>query len=138
MTFAGDGEPVRHGVVAVVIQERRFLIVRRAAGILAGGSWCFVGGGIEEGETQAEALVREFREEVAGDIHPLRKVWEYQRPDGKLVLHWWLARWRSAALCANPREVAQIAWLTTDEIERLPGVLPSNIEFIQAVGRTLV
>jgi mutator protein MutT len=131
-------EDVRQGVVAVVYREGRFLIIRRAEGILAGGAWCFVGGAIEPGETQAAALVREFREEVGGDIQPVRKVWEYARPDGRLLLHWWLGTTNGEPLRANPAEVAEIRWCTPGEIETLPGLLESNRTFLHDVGRRLV
>ena len=84
--LAGGG--VQQGVVVVGRREGRFLMIRRAPGVLAGGAWCFVGGAIEPGETQPQAVVREFAEEVGGRAQPLRKIWEYTRPDGKLVLHW--------------------------------------------------
>lgn len=123
----------KEGVIAVVQNDGRFLMIRRAAGILAGGSWCFVGGSIEPGESQAEALVREFSEEVDGEIVAQRKVWEYQRPDGKLLLHWWLATLSSTDLRANPAEVSEMRWCTFAEIRLLDDVLASNLLFIDEV-----
>jgi 8-oxo-dGTP diphosphatase len=125
-------------VVVVVHRAGRFLMIRRAAGILAGGAWCFVGGALKPGETQAEAVVREFAEEVGGRVAPERKVWEYQRPDGKLLLHWWLARLEGGVLKANRQEVASIRWCTPAEVEALPGVLESNLRFVAKVGRGLI
>ncbi len=29
--------------------------------------------------------------QVGGEVRPLRRVWEYTRPDGRLRLFWWLA-----------------------------------------------
>lgn len=120
----------REGVVVVVRQGDRFLMIKRAPGILAGGAWCFVGGGIEPGEPQHEAVVREFREEVGGLVQPLRKVWEYHRPDGNLLLHWWLAELIESELLANPHEVAEIRWCTLSDIAELPLVLESNRQFL--------
>lgn len=129
--------PARQGVVAVVHDGARFLMIQRAAGVLAPGAWCFVGGGIEDGETQEQALVREFAEEVGGDIRPVRKLWEWTRPDGALVLHWWLAELDGPELVANPAEVAAMRWLGPAEIKRLPNVLDSNLEFLERVGSGL-
>ncbi len=126
------------GVVVVVHRDDRFLMIKRAEGILAGSAWCFVGGGIEPGESQSEAAVREFREEVAGAVRPLQKIWEYTRPDGKLLLHWWLAELADGPLTANPAEVAEIRWCSPDEIELLPNLLESNRAFMREVGRDLV
>ena len=63
---------------------------------------CFVGGAIEPGESQEDAVVREFREEVGGQVRPVRLIWEYTRPDGKLHLYWWLAELETGELQANP------------------------------------
>lgn len=129
---------VQQGVVVVVHRAGRFLMIRRAAGVLAGGCWCFVGGAIEPGETQPDAVVREFAEEVGGHVIPLRKIWEYARPDGKLLLHWWLAELGDEVLRANELEVAEVRWCTLAEIETLPDVLESNVRFVRGVGRRLV
>ena len=127
------GDDVIQGVVVVVRREDRYLMIRRAPGVLAGGSWCFVGGAIEPGETQAAAAAREFSEEVAGVVRPIRKVWQYWRPDGKLLLHWWLADLHEGELRCNPAEVSELRWCSADEVAALPEVLPSNLEFLAEV-----
>lgn len=128
---------LREGVVAVVLDGRRFLIVRRALHLVAGGAWCFVGGGIEPGESEPEALTREFQEEVAGVLKPVRKLWTYSRPDGGLRLHWWLGELASGPLIPNPAEVIDLRWLTVAEIHDLPNVLPTNLEFLRRLGGAL-
>lgn len=132
-----DASRVRQGVVVVVRRGGRFLVVRRAAHIPAGGAWCFVGGAIEPGESQEQAVVREFHEEVAGTVRPVARIWEYTRPDGTLHLYWWLAELVDGELRANPAEVAELRWCTPDEIEVLPGILDGNVAFLRAVGRRL-
>lgn len=106
-------------------------MIQRAANILAGGAWCFVGGGIDPGESQEQAVVREFAEEVGGVVIPTRKVWEYRRPDGRLRLHWWEAEWVDGVLRPNPAEVAEIRWCTPLQIEALPSVLESNLLYLR-------
>lgn len=128
----------REGVVVVVRQADRLLVIRRAENILAGGAWCFVGGGIEPGESQPDAVVREFLEEVGGHVRPIRKVWEYLRPDGLLRLHWWLAELLSDELTPNAAEVAELRWETPDKILRLPGLLDGNREFLAGMTDRLV
>ncbi|MBW7905076.1 MAG: NUDIX domain-containing protein [Phycisphaerae bacterium] len=137
----GRSEPdhtrVVEGVVVVVMRDARFLVIRRAPGTLAEGAWCFVGGAIEPGESQPQAAVREFREEVGGEVRPLRRLWEYTRPDGGLRLHWWLAHLTDDRLVANPAEVAEMRWCTAAELLDLPGLLESNRIFMNAAGAAL-
>lgn len=122
----------------VVVREGRLLMIRRAAGIAAGGSWCFVGGAIEPDETQCQAVVREFVEEVGGRVWAERKIWECSDQAGKLLLHWWLAKLDSSRLRPNPAEVAEIRWCSAEEFEALPLVLETNVRFFEAVGRRLI
>ncbi len=133
-----NSERPREGVVVVVIRGGRLLMVRRAPGVLAGGTWCFVGGAIEPGESQPHAVVREFREEVAGRVRPIEKVWEYTRRDGKLRLHWWLAELDADELRPDPAEVSEVRWCTPADIEALAEVLESNVAFLHEVGCRLI
>ncbi len=132
------GEGVQQGVVAVVHRAGRFLMIRRAADVLAGGAWCLVGGAIEPGETQPQAVVREFAEEVGGRVRPVRKVWEYMRPDGRLLLHWWLAEMEGETLAPNRAEVSEIRWCSPEEVEALPRVLDSTLHFVRNTGLGLI
>lgn len=119
------------GVVAVVRQQERYLVIRRGPAVVAPGAWCFVGGAVESGESQPDALRREFCEEVGGRIEPLRCIWHHRRLDGGLELYWWVARLMpDPALCHNPAEVAEIRWCTAAEIEALENVLESNRAFL--------
>ena len=131
-------DQAQQGVVVVVHRDGRFLMIRRAAGVPAGGAWCFVGGAIQPGETQPEAVVREFAEEVGGDVRPQKKVWEYCQPDGNLLLHWWLGKTAGGQLRPNRLEVAETRWCTPAEIEALPYVLESNLRFVREVGRAIL
>jgi mutator protein MutT len=129
---------VTEGVVIVVARAGRYLVIRRAAHILAGNAWCFVGGALEPGETQEQAAIREFLEEVGGHIHPLAKVWEYHSPARHLRLHWWQARLLNDELTANPAEVAELRWCTPAELAQLPDLLESNRTFLRTIGLRLL
>ncbi|MCG5513454.1 Nudix family hydrolase [Ectothiorhodospira shaposhnikovii] len=63
-------EPLRVAVAAITNARDEYLIARRPAHVHQGGLWEFPGGKIEPGETLADALCRELREEL--DITPLR------------------------------------------------------------------
>ena len=56
------------GVAVIWNQTGQILIDRRKVGGTMGGLWEFPGGKIEPGETVAECIVREIREELAIEI----------------------------------------------------------------------
>ena len=82
--------PGRRGAVAIVVQDGRRLVIRRSRHVIAPLVYCFPGGGIEEGETEEAAVVREYQEEVGISIRPLRRLWECVTA-WKVHLAWWLA-----------------------------------------------
>jgi mutator protein MutT len=122
-------EPVR-GAVAVIRRGGRYLLIRRARDLAAGGAWCFPGGAIEEGEASREAIVREVAEEVGLPGVAVEQVWQSKRPDGGLILDWWRVEPLNDLIVPNPAEVAEFRWLTAREIRNTPGVLPGLLEFL--------
>lgn len=113
------------GVVAIIERDRCYLMIRRPDDIRAGGYWCFVGGAIEAGETQEQALVREVHEEVGLEVEALEKVWQCPSIYNQWVLHCWTVKLRTEQVKADPGEVAEYRWLTVDETMELPKLMPS-------------
>jgi mutator protein MutT len=58
----------RIGVAVIWNQSRQILIDKRKVGGAMGGLWEFPGGKIEAGETVADCIIREIKEELAIDI----------------------------------------------------------------------
>jgi 8-oxo-dGTP diphosphatase len=128
-------DPGRRGVVGVVLRDGRMLVIRRARSVVAPLVYCFPGGGIEAGESEEEALEREFREEVGVAFRPLRRLWRCVTA-WKVELAWWFgALAPDAVLAANPREVESIHWLTPREMAQLPDLLESNRAFLELLAR---
>ena len=126
--------PDRRGVIGVVVRNGRLLLIRRGPDVVAPGMYCFPGGGIEGDESEPEALVREFREELGVEIIPVRPIWKSVAP-WKVRLSWWLADLPGdAELNPNPAEVASVHWFAPDEIADLSDSLPSNFEFLAALS----
>jgi len=122
----------RRGVVAVIRRGQRFLIIRRAAEVAAPGMLCFPGGGIEPGETEEKALVRELFEELGIGASPRRRIWRRVTPWG-VDLAWWLVEVESnRPVAPNPAEVAECLWLTASELEHREDLLESNRQFLAA------
>jgi (d)CTP diphosphatase len=127
--------PGRRGVIGVVVRSGRFLLIRRSSRVVAPLMYCFPGGGIHPGESETEALVREFQEELSVEVRPQRRIWECVTP-WQVELSWWSAELAPRAEpVANPAEVASVHWLTAAEMAGLPDSLPSNSEFLEAVRR---
>lgn len=79
-------------VVAAVVRRRdRILITRRHGHAERGGKWEFPGGKVEPGEAEAEALVREMREELdcQVEVGPLvaRTIHRYPDLEVELALY---------------------------------------------------
>ncbi len=122
-----------NGVVGVVCRGEHVLVIRRAEGVAAPGRYCFPGGGRAPHETEQEALIREFREELGILVLPKRRLWESVTPWG-VRLAWWSAEIvGSPTLRPNPAEVAAVAWLTWGELAELNGLLASNRQFLAAL-----
>lgn len=125
-------EALRKGVVGVLVQDGKLLVITRSQFVTAPGKCCFPGGGVEPGETPKEAVVRELKEEVALDVIAKRELWRKVTP-WKIDLSWWLVECASPeCLTPTPAEVEAVNWLRPDEISGLSNLLPSNHEFLAA------
>jgi 8-oxo-dGTP diphosphatase len=127
--------PGRRGAVAIIVEEGRMLVIRRSRHVVAPLVYCFPGGGIEEGETEEAAVVREVHEEIGLQIRPVRRLWQCVTA-WKVQLAWWLADTvGSTVAVANPREVESIHWFTPQEMAGQTDLLDSNREFLELVER---
>jgi 8-oxo-dGTP diphosphatase len=110
------------GVGAVVIDEDRVLLVRRANEPLK-GEWSLPGGAVELGETMRDAIAREVLEEtgLAVDVGPVVDVLDRIRVDDdqRVRFHYvlvdFVCRRASGALsCASDAEEAR--WARLDDL----------------------
>lgn len=125
----------RDVVVAVLERDGRFLLGKRSAHKAAGGYWCPITGGVDAGETQAEAVVREVREETGLAVRAVAKVAECDTHDGRCVMHWWrvLALDDSPARLEND-EHTELSWVTLDEMKRLAPVFLEDVAIFERIG----
>ncbi len=134
-------DPGRRGVVAVVRRGPQFLVIRRSRRVVAPLAYCFPGGGIEPGESEPEAVVREVHEELRMNIRPSHCVWRSVTP-WQVDLAWWLCDTADssfadgpASIDPNPDEVQSVHWLTREQMSALPDLLESNRAFLTALSR---
>ncbi len=120
-------------VVACRDEIGRWLCIRRSATVAAPLKVCFPGGGIEAGESQQSAVIREMREELGVDVKPLRCVWRWESPATELTLWGWTAECSSPQIRPDPAEVAEVLWLTSDQVIGHPDAMPTNRSFVLAL-----
>ncbi len=89
---------------------------RVLAGLRPGRGWEFPGGKVEPGETPAQALVRECREELAVEIEPDRELGGASA--GGIDLRLWSARLVAGTPTAGP-DHAELRWVGADGLDAL-------------------
>ena len=119
------------GAAAVVFDgEGRVLVQQRAES----GEWSLPGGAIEPGETPAEAVRRELREETGLDVEPVRiagvfggRAHRITYPNGdeaeftSIVFE---CRVRGGELRGRDGETARLRWCAPDEMPELTSPYP--------------
>ena len=105
-------------VVAALIydEDRRFLICQRPAHKARGLLWEFVGGKVEPGETKAQALIRECREELGVTLRVGGVFMDVTHVYPDLTVH--LTLFEAAISEGSPQllEHNDLRWITPDEI----------------------
>jgi 8-oxo-dGTP diphosphatase len=113
-------------VSAAIVRAGQILVVRRARPP-AEGLFSLPGGVVESGETLAQALIREVREETSLAIEPValagfRETITRDR-DGRVERHFvilpFAARWRAGEVALN-EELSEARWLDPAELAGLP------------------
>jgi 8-oxo-dGTP diphosphatase len=110
----------------------RVLIAQRPEGKHMAGWWEFPGGKVASGESDADALVRELREELGVEVRPDHEVMRlsHDYPDRTVEL----VLWRAQLLDGAPRGLdgQALKWVACQSLgnERL---LPADEPFIAAL-----
>jgi mutator protein MutT len=115
-------------VAAVIERDDRFFLTRRHAGTHLEGMWEFPGGKVDPGESHAEALRREIREELDADVDVQELVFEitHDYPDRSIALYFY-----KCTLRGEPRPLLrqEMRWVGRGELKSL-GFPPADAELI--------
>ena len=113
------------GVGAIVIQEARVLLVKRAHPPIQ-GQWSIPGGALEIGELVREAAVREAREETGLIVEPGELLGVFDRvlrdPEQRVQYHYVLIDFLCKAVGGELRaasDAAEVRWFTREELPAL-------------------
>lgn len=102
-------------VAALVRDGDKFLICRRPEGKRCAGCWEFAGGKVEPGETEAQALAREWREELGVELRVGDVLADVTHAYPDLTVH--LTLYAAAVASGVPRalEHSQLRWISPRE-----------------------
>lgn len=121
-------------VAALIWREGKFLICQRPPEKARGLLWEFVGGKVEPGESDAEALIRECREELGIELRvgALFMDVEHRYPD--LTVH--LSLYHAEIASGEPTllEHAAMTWITPAEIGNYE-FCPADVELLDRIRR---
>jgi 8-oxo-dGTP pyrophosphatase MutT (NUDIX family) len=125
----------RHAVVAIIIEESRFLVIRRSEFVKAPGLLCFPGGGIEAGEDFETAVRREAFEELGLNVDVVKHLWSSKTLWGTKLE--WLVCTRAIHQepSPNPEEVSEVHWMEESELRSRADLLGSLPDFFAAKDR---
>lgn len=124
-----------HIAAAIIVKDKqKILATQRGYGEFKGG-WEFPGGKVEPGESAEQALVREIKEELDGDIKVLRlfDTIDYQYPTFKIHMECFLAEPCSSFTLL---EHTAAKWLTKENLLSVPW-LPADIGVAEQLQRAL-
>lgn len=122
----GLREPVDVAVGVLLRPDGSFLLTTRPPGKVYAGYWEFPGGKLEPGESVAQALARELREEIGVTVHDAEpwRIEEFDYPHARVRLHFCKIRRWSGDM--HMHEGQQMAWqdLPVQVHPVLPGTVP--------------
>ena len=103
---------------AIVADDDRYFVTRRPKGVHLEGLWEFPGGKIEPGESLAEGLRRELREELGTEVAVGEEVFTvtHDYADRSVELHFLSCRFLNAPV---PLLGQEMRWVAREELRSL-------------------
>ena len=119
-------------VTAAIVEDRgRYFVTRRLKGVHLEGLWEFPGGKIEPGESLADGLRRELKEELGTDVEIDGEVFTvtHHYPDRNVELHFFACTFLNAPV---PLLGQEMRWVPREELRSLE-FPPADEELIRVL-----
>lgn len=117
-------------IAALVSNDRLLLAHRHPARRWYPNCWDLVGGHVEPGESPADAVRRECREEIAVEITAWVPVDVHLDAPDLLAHAFLVTQWTGQPMNAAPEEHDQLGWFSSGEISTLLLAHPSYVEWL--------
>lgn len=117
-------------VAALIWQGERFMICQRPAHKARGLLWEFVGGKLEPGETKAEALARECREELDLEVAVGELFMEVEHVYPDMTVHLSLFHCTVTEGVPKMLEHQDLRWIRVEEIPQYE-FCPADVEILE-------
>ncbi len=125
--------PLVRVVIGLIHRKNQlFFIAKRPPHVVMPGFWEFPGGKMEVGESQLQALTREFQEEVGIDITDASYLTSFTHllADRELELHLWQIHHYNGTACGN--EGQDVLWVEFDQLASFD-FIPSNVHLLNFI-----
>jgi len=121
-------------VAGALIADGALLVAQRQRPPELAGLWELPGGKVTAGETEAEALVRELREELGADVAIGARLGDDVSVGETLILRAYVVTHTGGTL--HPHDHRALRWVGADELEELPWV-PADRGWLPELAKLL-
>jgi ADP-ribose pyrophosphatase YjhB (NUDIX family) len=130
-----DKKMKRQSCRAIIFKDNKLVVMyREKAGRVY---FTFPGGGLEQGETLTDCVVRECKEEFGIDIKPIKQVYTYENQ--KTLQHFFLCKWIGGEFGTGQGEEFEVAgtdiyipsFMPVDKMQNLP-LMPPEVAHVLA------